>query len=88
MNLLTQTNQEALLKVIGENIRHYRRAKKWTQLDLAVMINNHRAQISRIERGEQNLGICTLEKIAQALEVNLSDLIIKNKVQIESDSLK
>ena len=64
-----------LLRIIGENIRRFRKAKKWTQLDLAVITDNHKTQISRIERGSHNVGICTLEKIAEALGVEIEDLL-------------
>ena len=64
-----------LLKKIGENIRRFRRQRKWTQLDLAVITDSHKTQISRIERGEHNVGVCTLEKIAIALEVDIEELL-------------
>jgi transcriptional regulator with XRE-family HTH domain len=38
-----------------------------TQLDLAVKMNNYAEQIGRIERGEQNVSICTLKKLLNLL---------------------
>lgn len=45
-----------------------------TQLDLAGKMDNFAEQIGRIERGEQNVSVCTLLKIATALEVSLKEL--------------
>jgi transcriptional regulator with XRE-family HTH domain len=46
-----------------------------TQLDLAVKMNNYAEQIGRIERGEQNVSICTLKKIAESLGISLKELV-------------
>lgn len=51
-----------------------RRNKGLTQLDLAIRMDNHAEQIGRIERGQLNVTICTLKKIAEALEIPLADL--------------
>ena len=71
--------KEAFLVRIGTNIRKQRKRKNYTQLDLAVIIEGHRTQIARIERGEHNVGVCTLEKIANALGVHIVELIPDNK---------
>ena len=43
-------------------------------MDLAVKMDNHAEQIGRIERGQLNVTICTLKKIAEALELPLGEL--------------
>jgi len=65
---------EAFLIDLGKRIRELREAKNLTQLELAVLCGNHAEQIGRIERGKSNVTICTLKKIAEALEVKISDL--------------
>lgn len=62
------------LKALGKHIALIRKAKGLTQLDLAVMMDNHAEQIGRIERGQLNVTICTLKKIAEALEMPLGEL--------------
>ncbi|MCB0739592.1 MAG: helix-turn-helix transcriptional regulator [Chitinophagaceae bacterium] len=52
-----------------------RKLKKLTQLELAVMMDNHPEQISRIERGLHNVTICSLKKIAEVLGVSVSKLL-------------
>lgn len=58
-------------KQVGLNIRKYRERKSWTQEQLAFEADLHRAYIGQIERGEKNIGLINLEKIARALNVNM-----------------
>jgi len=62
-------------KKVGARIRKYRKEKKWTQEKLAFVSELHRAYIGHIERGEKNIGIENLEKIAKALKTPLKNLI-------------
>ena len=62
-------------KKVGLSIQKYRKKKKWTQEQLAFEANLHRAYIGQIERGEKNIGLQNLEKIAKALDVVLKDML-------------
>lgn len=62
-------------KRVGINIRKYRDKKGWSQEQLAFEADLHRAYIGQIERGEKNIGLINLEKIAKALNVTLKNLI-------------
>ena len=62
-------------KKVGLSIQKYRKKKKWTQEELAFEANLHRAYIGQIERGEKNIGLQNLEKIAKALDVVLKDML-------------
>ena len=62
-------------KIVGRNIRKYRERKGWKQDGLALRAKLHRAYIGQIERGEKNIGLINLEKIAKALEIDISKLI-------------
>ena len=63
------------LKKLGLRIRTLRIDKGLTQLDLAIKINNYAEQIGRVERGELNVSICTLQNIAEGLGVELFELL-------------
>lgn len=65
---------EVFLTNLGKRIRDIRISKNLTQLELAVLCNNYAEQIGRIERGKLNVTICTLKKIADALNVKIADL--------------
>ncbi|MBL7145836.1 MAG: helix-turn-helix transcriptional regulator [Phycisphaerae bacterium] len=62
-------------KDIGFRIREVRQEKGLSQEKLAALADLHRAYIGQIERGEKNIGVVNLEKIAQALGVNARDLL-------------
>ena len=63
------------LRALGERIRTLRKQKNMTQLDVASIMDNYAEQIGRIERGEQNVSICTLKLIADALSVSMKELV-------------
>ena len=62
-------------KSVGEKIRYYRIKKGFTQELLAEEANLHRAYIGQIERGEKNIGLINLEKIALAPEIKPYELL-------------
>ena len=62
-------------KILGENIRMHRRAMKWSQEKLAEKADLHHNYIGDIERGEENVSVDALMRIATALKVRLSDLV-------------
>jgi transcriptional regulator with XRE-family HTH domain len=59
---------------IGENIKRIRIAKKLSQKEVVVAAKIDTAQYSRIESSKRDPSVSTLEKIANALGVSLSEL--------------
>jgi len=64
--------------LVGIKIRRLREEKGWSQEALAFNTDMHRAYIGQIERGEKNIGLANLEKIAKALGVELC-FLVKNR---------
>ncbi len=62
-------------KKVGLKIRELRKKRGLTQEELAFEADLHRAYIGQIERGEKNLGLQNLEKIAKALKTTPSKLL-------------
>jgi transcriptional regulator with XRE-family HTH domain len=62
-------------KILGENIRTHRRNLKWSQEKLAEKSDLHHNYIGDIERGEENVSVDALMRIATALKVTLTDLV-------------
>lgn len=60
---------------VHEKIRFMRESKGWSQEDMAVKLNMSVSGYSKIERGETKAYIPKLEQIAEALEVNLMELM-------------
>jgi len=67
--------REQLLSRIGENIKKARLEQGLTQEALADIADLHRTFVGAVERGERNVSILTLAKIAEALDVETETLL-------------
>jgi transcriptional regulator with XRE-family HTH domain len=59
---------------IGQVIREIREAREATLEDIALAADTNASNLSRIERGKQGFSSDTLERIASALGVTVSEL--------------
>jgi transcriptional regulator with XRE-family HTH domain len=57
------------------NMRRIRKSKELTQEKVAELADLHPNYISSVERGERNISICNIEKIARALGVTMAELV-------------
>lgn len=64
-----------LVGVFAGNVRRLRKALGLSQEDLAEAAGVHRTYIGMIERGEKNVTIYNIERIAQALKVRPGTLL-------------
>lgn len=64
-----------LRMVLAKNIRELRLSKELSQEELADICGLHRTYISDIERGNRNVSIDNIDKIAKGLDVNSSVLL-------------
>ena len=62
-------------KTLGENIRLYRRNLKWSQEKLAEKAELRPNYIGDIERGEENVSVDALMRIATAMSLSLTKLV-------------
>ena len=62
-------------KILGENIRTHRRNAGWSQEKLAEKSDLHHNYIGDIERGEENVSVDALMRIATALKISIADLV-------------
>jgi len=63
-----------LVQQLGERIRQLRKEKNLSQDALGERANLHNNYIGQVERGEKNVTIDSLSKIAAGLEVSLEEL--------------
>ena len=61
-------------RALGEQVRLYRKLASMTQEKLAERADLDTSYISDIERGEENVSVDALARIATALGVKLKDL--------------
>ena len=58
-------------KIVRENIKRIRKSKGLTQEALALKADLHRAYLGQVERGEKNIGLKNLQKLADALDIDI-----------------
>jgi transcriptional regulator with XRE-family HTH domain len=58
----------------GVKVRFYRKSKGLSQEELSFKADLHRTYIGMIERAEKNITLTNIEKIANALEIDIKDL--------------
>ena len=68
-------NSESILIRFGKNVQRIRKEKNISQEKLAEYAGLHRTYIGMIERFERNITLINAEKVANALGVNISELI-------------
>ena len=66
---------ETLIK-FGQRMREMRIAANITQEELAFRAGLHRTYIGSVERGERNVSLRNLVRIAKALDVSASALLV------------
>ena len=76
MNLTNNIHPQR--KIIKKNMRTIRRFKDVSQEALALNADVSRTYISEIERGERAVSIDVMGRIADTLEVELSELLKEN----------
>ena len=74
---LSKQRQDPLLVALGQAIRHIRLDKGVSQEKLALLAEVDRSYVGRVERGDNNVAILTLARLAKALEISMQDLMGK-----------
>ncbi|WP_338378806.1 helix-turn-helix transcriptional regulator [uncultured Flavobacterium sp.] len=64
-----------ILIKFGERVREVRIEKGLSQEQLAHIADVHRTYIGMIERAEKNITLINIEKIAKALDINITELL-------------
>jgi transcriptional regulator with XRE-family HTH domain len=66
--------EQNFLRQLGSKIRELRDGGGMTQAQLAEACGLHRTFIGSVERGERNVAILNLRRIAKSLRVSLAEL--------------
>lgn len=66
---------ETALKILGANVRKYRKAKGLTIMQLADMLEVDYSHMSKIERALVNTGVTSIFDIAAALDIQAFQLL-------------
>ncbi len=65
-------------KLVGRNLKKYRKAAGFSQEGLALECGLHRTYVSGVERGVRNPTVTVLEKLAAPLSIPTSRLLDAN----------
>ena len=72
---LSRNRQDPVLVALGEAIRRIRLSKEISQEKLALLAEVDRSYVGRVERGDNNVAVLTLSRLAVALDVSISELM-------------
>jgi transcriptional regulator with XRE-family HTH domain len=61
-------------KKFGEKVKHLRTQKGWSQEKLALIAELDRTYIPSIEKGDRNVSITVIQKIADAFKIDIIEL--------------
>ena len=70
-------------KQIGQKIRDLRKARGWTQENLAEKTGLHPTYIGGIERGDRNPTVDSLYKISESFGISIASLLTLKKHELE-----
>lgn len=66
-------------RLLGSNVRRLREERSLSQEELAFESGLHRTYVSGVERGVRNPTVTVVAKIAAALKVAESDLLVRGR---------
>ncbi len=70
-----------LLKLLGKRVRELRKERGLTQEEAARLSGFDYKYFQRIEYGEKNLALTSLNKLAKALGVRVAELLEEDELQ-------
>jgi len=73
------TNPLSARSTLAKNVKKMRGELGLSQESLADLVGIHRTYIGSIERAERNISIDNIERIAKALNVSISILMMEHK---------
>ncbi|WP_341823829.1 helix-turn-helix domain-containing protein [Wolbachia endosymbiont (group A) of Agelastica alni] len=70
---------------IGKKIKEWRLVREYTQKDLAEKMNTTRDEISNYEQGRTSVPLDKLYEMAEALSINITDLLIEEGSKVKNE---
>lgn len=67
--------QKAARRILADNLRKLRESANISQEEFAELCGLHRTYISDIERGNRNVSIDNIERIARVFYISVSELL-------------
>ena len=73
---------------LAQKLRFLRFTRGWSQEVLSELAGLHRTYVSSIERGERNVSLDNIEKLADAFDLSVSELLARPRLEDMKDRLK
>ncbi|MGM0881142.1 MAG: helix-turn-helix domain-containing protein [Bacillota bacterium] len=67
--------EKHILEIVGQRVREKRKERGFSQEELGERAGVHFSYIGSVERAEKNISLQSLERIANALEVEVFELL-------------
>lgn len=74
-----------LKKKFGERVKELRKARGWTQAELAEMLDIEEMSVSRVETGSRFMRKDNIEKLAELFECEIKDLFDFGYIKTEKE---
>lgn len=74
---LSSHRQNPTLVALGESIRRVRKDRELSQEQLALSAEIDVSYLGRVERGDNNVAVLKLERIAKALGMTMAELMVE-----------
>ena len=74
---MDEEGQQRVKKRFGARLRQLRKARKMSQEKVALASDLDRSYLGRIERGEINVSLVNIQRIAGALGVEAGELFVR-----------
>ncbi|HYI63674.1 MAG TPA: helix-turn-helix transcriptional regulator [Allosphingosinicella sp.] len=71
---MDEGRQDRIKRQFGARVRQLRKAKKLSQEALALESGLDRSYVGKIERGESNVALVNIHRIADALKLDAAEL--------------
>jgi transcriptional regulator with XRE-family HTH domain len=81
-------SETKILRQLAAQIKFQRRAKGWSQQQLAERSSMQRSYVADLERGCRNPSVRTLIKIANAIGISLVELFVETPIQLNPSRAK
>ncbi len=67
---MADSDKKDIRKKFGDRLRYLRNIRKFSQEDLAHLCDLDRSYVGGVERGERNISLVNIKKIADALSIS------------------
>jgi len=83
---MKKSNPESIRALFARNLKILRHKKNMSQEQLAEISDLHRTYVSSVERGERNISLDNMEKLAKALASDVRILLTPENEDIDENT--